>query len=475
MSRPHLWRWLETAFAVAFPVAIAISPGSRAFLRAWSAVALEQVRVLGPLLSVDGAATAACLLRLVARLGLAMLPSLFLLRRSPWRRRVWLGALLMMVVVFASPISLASCATVAGWLLLLALSLGATLLVQRRRWGAFAVGLPFLVLLQALPRHLLPARRSVDPNARERMLAACRSQGHRPSNLTPERVKPAHAVSALDDDLLLLTGQGSQDDVMFGLPDPRPGSWWLRRQDGQLVFDRPSAAEGRFWRACLLDGALWMTQEGRMIRARRSSDGDEDLLRLRVPSRDLDVGDTACEPRRHRVYVGEATLGGLWELNPDDQRFRRHEIGLPALLPRGRFDGKVVVSSSARLNVVDDGRVVERTASALLSVGFDVCSRDGAAAVGDATGRLRVFTLDNGHYRFAWALPLFAPRRATWSRDCSRIAVTSIDDHSVFIVDAAAHRLLETFQAGPALREVTATAPREFSIADACAVTSYRW
>ena len=73
------------------------------------------------------------------------------------------------------------------------------------------------------------------------------------------------------------------------------------------------------------------------------------------------------------------------------------------------------------------------------------------------------------------SLSLFAPRRVAFSPDCSHIAVTSADDHRVFLVDGKARRLSHTFYAGPALQEVIATGPREFSVTDVCSITSYKW
>jgi DNA-binding beta-propeller fold protein YncE len=123
-----------------------------------------------------------------------------------------------------------------------------------------------------------------------------------------------------------------------------------------------------------------------------------------------------------------------------------------------------------------EDRIVERVPARLGGHGFDVCRADGRAAVADLSGRLRVFDLDEAkHYRFAWGVSVFAPRRVAFSADCSHIAVTSADDHRVFIIDAEAHRVVHVFTAGPALRDVAATGPREFSVSDVCSITTFRW
>ena len=54
-------------------------------------------------------------------------------------------------------------------------------------------------------------------------------------------------------------------------------------------------------------------------------------------------------------------------------------------------------------------------------------------------------------------------------------AVTSADDHRVYIVDAASRSVIDVFTAGPALREVAATGPRQFSVSDVCSITTFRW
>jgi WD40 repeat protein len=148
------------------------------------------------------------------------------------------------------------------------------------------------------------------------------------------------------------------------------------------------------------------------------------------------------------------------------------------LMPRWRSDGHLILTNNGWLMVFEpeEARVIERVPVALASLSSDVCSVDGSVVVTDLTGRLRVFELDDsGHYRFAWGISLFAPRRASFSPDCSRIGVTSADDHHVYMVDAAERRVVDVFNAGPALREIAATGPREFSISDVCTMTTFRW
>jgi hypothetical protein len=199
------------------------------------------------------------------------------------------------------------------------------------------------------------------------------------------------------------------------------------------------------------------------------------MLSVRIPAREFDFGETACDPLRNRLYVAEATRGGIWEVTPDTSALRRHQIGGRIMLPMRRFDGKIMVSSSNELREWEPERgVVARVPTALVGSGFDLCRVDGALASANVVGRLRIFELDREQrYRFAWDLSTYAPRRVAFSPDCSRLAVASGDDRHVYIIDRTSRQVVGTNMAGPALRDVMATGPREFSITDICGVTSY--
>jgi hypothetical protein len=346
--------------------------------------------------------------------------------------------------------------------------------------------LPFAVLWQVVPTHgafNLAQVGTEDPAYREQLLTACsHREGTRPPNLMADLIMPYHGINSLGEDLVLLSGEGANDGAMRGMTGGRPaGSWWLRRRNGVFEFEAPSRATGNLWRGCVLDGTIWMARANYIVGAKRPIAGDsapEEVQRLALPSTDMDFGETACDPAHGRVYVTEALQGGMWEVTPAGGAPRRHQIGGVLLLPKRRFDGQLVVTSTASLMVFspDTNRVGEDIAAGVAVIGFDVCAANGTVAVADAIGRLRTFAIDPaGHYQFAWGVSLFAPRRVAYSPDCSRIAVTSADDRSVSIIDAASHRVVGVFSAGPALREVAATGPREFSVADVCSMTSYRW
>jgi hypothetical protein len=430
---------------------------------------------LGPLLRVDGAATARTLLVACLRLALVLVPALLLIRAVGWWHRLWLIPSVLLGLIVLTPIGLSHGATWSEWGLLVAVSCAASCLTRVRvvRWTGL---LPFLIVAHVVPRHTLTSYYVDDPAFRRQLFAACaHNSGVRPRNLTPDLVMPYHGINTIGDDLLLLTGEGRWDGSVVE-------SWWLRRKDGRFEFDTPVRQVGfNLWRGCQLNGTIWMGMNGRLRGVKRLPDGSaavEEVYDAPIPAADFDFGEPACEPDRQRIYVGEASKEGLWELDADGRNPRRHPVGGIVLLSKRRLDGRIIVVNSGSIMVFDptENRVVERVPAGLADFGFDVCDRDGRVAVPDAVGRLRIFELDpSGRYRFAWGLSLFAPRRVAFSRDCSRMAVTSADDRHVYIVDAAAHRLVDVLDAGPALREVAATGPREFSITDACSLTTYQW
>jgi hypothetical protein len=457
----------------------------RELIRAWAVAVLYGATAILPLLRVDGAATAGLLGLALAKIGLAMLPSVVLIRSAPRHRRFWLVPLVGILVIFSSPLSVAACATIDRWVLLAIVTAAATALTSVRylRWTAL---LPFALLWEVVPNHGTMTFAQVgtdDPAYRDRLLVECKHHdGTRPHNLTADLLMPYHGINALGDDLVLLTGEGPYDGGMRGRSGGRrAGSWWLRRRDGVFEFESPSDATGNLWRGCVLDGTIWMARANYLVGTTRHGPGaatHEEVQRVRLPSSDVDFGETACDPDRGRVYVTEGLLGGIWEFAPGGGEPRRHEIGGVVLLPKRRFDGRVVLTNTALLMVFSpaDDRVIENLPAGLAIIGFDMCPTDGTVAAADATGRLRVFEInDVGRYEFVWGTTLFAPRRVAYSRNCSRIAVTSADDRRVYIIDALEHRVVDIFDAGPALREVAATGPREFSITDVCSMTSYRW
>lgn len=466
-------------------LALLLSPASRATARVWATAASFTLSSLFDLLRVDTAATLWALLVSMARLGLAVAPGVLVLRRASRLRRIVLSPLLALVTLGSTPLSLAACASADRWVLLIVLAAVGYWLGRLRYLGGLVL-LPFVVLWEIVPSHGLLMFGDVgtrDPAYREKLLRDCaRHDGERPRNLIADRIMPYHGINMITEDLAFLSGEGPNDGGMRGnAGGRRVGSWWLRRRDGQFEFEAPSEATGNLWRGCKMGETLWTVRANYIVGAQRMEadpPNHERVTLRKMPSSDIDCGEPACDEAGQRIYVTESLNGGMWELSFADKAPRRHELGGVLLLPLRRFDGKIVISNSASLMVFDPQReeVVERVSTGLADDGFDLCAATGAAAVADLTGRVRLFDLDEaGRYRFRWGVSVFAPRRVAFSRDCSRLAVTSSDDHSVFIIDVAGRRVIDTFHVGPALREVMATGPREFSVTDVCSVTSFRW
>lgn len=479
-----LSRWVELGLGCLL-LAFLLSGPATTVVQVWFMVVADGLKAFVLLLPVDGAATAWTLALWLGRMGLAALPLALLIRSSPRHRWAWLIPLFAMLLFVTSPFAAAACATIDRWVLL-ALLCGVAVVLSRVRYLGWTVVLPFAVLWEIVPRHGVLEFADVGTRApayREQLLAECaQRKGSRPHNLTADQIMPYHGINPLGDDLVLLTAEGPNDGGMRGdTSGRRIGSWWLRRVEAGFEIERPSEAVGNLWRGCILDGTIWMARTNHVIGVRRlppGTDKHEEVYRIRLPTREIDFGETACDPERGRVYVTEGPSAGMWEVGPDGSDPHRHEIGGLVLLPKRRFDGRLVISSTAFLRVFlpAEGRLLDPVASGMFTIGNDICGRDGSMALADASGRLRVFTMDGpDRYRFAWGLSLFAPRRVAYSTDCSRLAVTSADDRRVYLIDTWSQRVVDVFHAGPALREVAATGPREFSVTDVCSMTTYRW
>jgi len=476
-------RILEIIFGIVLIALLTLS-GFRAILRIWVTIVLLAAQAFVPLARMDPAGMLPTAGLAILRLALASIPSILLIYASPLHRRIWLIPLVGAFIIMSSIVSLAACASLERWLLLiLIVGLSATLIrFPLLRWTFF---LPYLVLAEVVFSHgaLSLAQVGTDrPAYRDELLEACgRREGTRPPNLRADLLMPYHGITAWNEEFALLTGEGPQDGGMRDHTGGRPaGSWWLRRRNGAYHFEIPSRATGNLWHGCVLDHTIWMARANFVVGARLSSTTpvpDEQVVHVPIPAGEMDFGEVACSPEHGRLYVGEATAGGLWELAPDGSGARRHPVGGIIIMPKRRFDGKIVMTNAGRLIVFDpaESRVTESIPAGFFLSGLDVCERDGSVVVADTSGRIRIFELASGRYEFAWGLSLFAPRRVAFAPDCSHIAVTSADDHRVFLVDGSAHRVSKTFTAGPALREVVATGPREFSVTDVCSITSYGW
>lgn len=494
--RPPRWTpRLEATVALVLLTGCLLAAPYRFIFRVWAGIGFDALAALPTLLRDDGQATLPLFATAVFRIALVLLPPIVLLRQLPWHRRLLVAPLLMPMVIAGTTLSLIAGRDV-PFFVLVPLAL-VVLSVRRLPWLRWAALLPLLSFWLAAYRHEFSHIFETGPAAREQRLAICRERGAAlPANLSAELIRPYFGVSRYSDDLLLLTGPGQDDGDGFwmsGEGGPRLHSWWMRRRaDGRLEFEAPSRATGNLWRGCMLGDTLWMSRANRLIGTAPLPPGSAATERMSyvvLPSRDTDFGENACDVSGGRLYAGEAFAGGIWEVDPRraaaphagdvaSDGVLRHPVDGFILMLMERPDGKIVVHSTAEIIVFDPvaGRVQERLAASLAGFGVAVCQTDGAVAKPDATGRVRVYAIDGeGRYRFDWGLSLFSPRRVAFSPDCSRLAVTSFDDTTVSFIDVASRRVVATHTAGPALREVTATGPREFSVADICSMTTYTW
>jgi hypothetical protein len=478
-------RALDIVLCVVVIALLTVPDVVRFVLRVWATIFLSAAQAFVGLVRTDPAGAVPTAALAIARLGLASIPAILLIYASPFYRRLWLIPVVGMLVICTSIVSLTACAFLDRWLLLIVISALSAIAIRFRslRW---AIILPYLVLSEVVPRHglLFFSQVGTDrPAYRRELLQECaRREGTRPLNIRADLLTPYHGITLWNDELALLTGEGPQDGGMRDHTGGRPaGSWWLRRTNGSYQFDTPSGATGNLWRGCILDQAIWTARANHLVGAKVLSTTpalEEKTVIVPVPGNDMDFGDAACSPERDRLYVGEAADGGLWEVAPDGSVAQRHPVGGVVIMSKRRFDGKIVMTNTGSLIVFDpqESRVIERAPAGFFIAGLDLCQSDGSVVVADVSGRIRIFKLDaSQRYQFSWGLSLFAPRRVAFSPDCSHIAATSADDHRVFLVDAGARRLSRTFYAGPALREVAATGPREFSVTDVCSLTTYRW
>jgi hypothetical protein len=164
--------------------------------------------------------------------------------------------------------------------------------------------------------------------------------------------------------------------------------------------------------------------------------------------------------------------GGYLEIDPRTDATSWHHVvaGLNLQLV-ARSDGKLVGITTSRLVVFDPttDRVTEELAAGVVAMGIDICASDGALAVTDFTGRLRIFEREpNGQYRFHAGAFLPAPRRVAFSPSCDRLLVTSGDDRRAFLVRRGDLGIERAYRLGPGLRDVAFLDENTPVVADAC-------
>lgn len=419
------------------------------------------------LLVVDTWGTLVNGLGLVARVALVAAPAVVFVRRVRRHRLVWLAPYGLLLILFlpASPFAITS---MTDWLLLAIVSVGSTLVV-RARWLRWCIVAPlvFILLSPAILHHLIPGS--------GRLLLSLDEIGgycaeHEGTPITPpsrdENRLGYYSVTSVTADLLLLIGDNSD------------GSWWLSRsQEGEFSLSQPSEVRGNLWRGCLSEGKVWFTNSGDIVGvAPPDGPGSQELVEhIVIPDEpgvgfEFDMVGVGCDLTRQTVYFGEVSQGGLWELDVDGG-LRRIEMGGLILLPAPLPSGQLAVGTTSRVKILDPDRslALQSIPSAITSNGMDVCPSDGAIAVSDVAGRVRLFEADDaGTYRFSWGIGLAAPRRVAFSPDCSEIAVTSGNDRTVWMVERRSGEIRCEFEVGPGLRDVTYVDAETVAVADVC-------
>jgi hypothetical protein len=473
------------ALAVALQVALVIVllalvtlGGQLWILRQWALFAVAALRFPASMWQADGGATLLASLSYFGKLALALAPAAMLVQCAP---RWGILAVLYAGGVLAASVSFVrACPSAGHWVALCLLSASGVVLV-RRRFQRWAVALPMIVLL-AMPaiRHGSAWQKG------ERLAARCAANdGERATNLKPDQLVPRYyGVHFFPPDWILLTGETPEDGRFMNLPHDGRGSWWLRREaDGRLSFAAASKATGNIWTSCRLGDDGWFIRAGRFMHVRPpGADGQETVRTIAAPIGGFDAPDTACDERSGNVYASDLHDGRLVELRTRSEeapRRRADSVSVRGgLMSMRESDGRLIMLDFQNLVVYapDEARVLHATPAAVASSALTLCAADGAVAVPDLAGRLRVFRMKaDGGYEFDWGIALFAPRFAEFSPDCAFLGVTSADDRHVWIVERATRRIVDTFELGPAIRGAAFIGPRELAVADACTLSVLRF
>lgn len=430
-----------------------------------------------PLHTADRGAALALQAVFLAKLCLALAPIVTLFVVAPgWRV---FATLLGVITLFASLAFNRSCAAPLHWVGLVSTTLLASFLVRLPflRWTA---ALPLLFLLFVpIPLH------GLELSSRDDLRERCASNDGVPPRNVDSRLYVAryYGVHYFSPDWLFVTGENPIDGQFMGIPHHGTGSWWFRRKpDGEWSLAGPSQATGNVWTSCLLDGGRFYVRSGMIVRVKPpDAAGNESVERFPFPQSGFESVDTACDERTGTVYATDLLDSRLLQLQtrpPGEVRRRPDSLSARGGILFMRNDGRLVMFDVQDLVVYspDESRVLQRLPAAVASNSMTVCPDDGAVAIPDFAGRLRLFRKGkDGVYSFDWAIDLFAPRFARFSPDCKYLAVTSGDDLHVWIVDRDLRTVVRQFRAGPAIRAGDFTGPREFTVADACVFTTLRF
>ena len=466
-SSEHPWRAAEVALALGLTALVLCLPIVHIVCYATLVSLSLGVVSFFRLLPVDAAGTLLTVLLLLIKIALMVAPAVRFWFHTEAHRRCWI-ALHAVLVFFCIPFLFAAITTPVMWTLLVVVSgIGLWCAGLKHPLPRVTVFLPLVLALEPTLSHSPLSDVRWTPSRLATRCAA--NDGRRPIGFEARLARSRYyAVTKLDDDLLLLSGE-------------RNLSRWLKRVPGTGRFrlEKRSAVRGNLWAGCTHGRSIWLTHRGAIYQVTRMPEGSpnhEKVTRFAVDAGgEPDFLSPVCDHRRGRVFVTEFTGGRLHELTLRTGAVRRRYLR-PSIVVQmlHRSDGLFVGVDTARLFVYDPDRdhIVESHAAGIAVLGMALCGVDDAVAVADMGGRVRLFERRRkGRYGFVRGSWVNAPRRLAFSPDCTLLGVTSGDDQTVTVLRRKDLSVVKRYRVGPGLRDITFIGKRELVIADACTAT----
>jgi hypothetical protein len=384
-------------------------------------------------------------------------------KHVPAHRRAWLGPYLV-IGIFVLPMTFAAFSTPIWWIALVVCAAMGWVAAPLDRWRVLAL-LPTLIAMRPMLGHSPLGDWWWTP---ERLADRCEANaGQRARGAEPETFATRHyAITPVRDDLALFTSERV--------------SAWLHVHGGQVELGERIDLPGNIWQGCIDDGAIWFTKRGLLMRVAVPDDlARTSVEEFEVPDppegpHELDFADVVCGLGEDRILITEVIQGAIREVDPRTGEQVRTEVGGGNIQALRRSDGLVVGIDTARLFVFDpnEREVIWREGAGICVMGIDQCASDGRVAITDMAGRLRLYQPAAEGYELIDSIGLRAPRRVAFSPDCERLAVTSADDVTVYVLSTDPLEQLDAHALGPGLRDLAFVGPRTIAAADACTVTT---
>lgn len=462
--RAHPRESLEVALALALAMLPLASEGPRSILAAVvEAAGLAALAVLRFMLSDPAEILPSALASLAIPL-LLFVPVGRAVLHVPAHRRVWLAPYLLFVTLLL-PMTFAALSTPAWWLATTLAALVGFVAARHRGWRVLAL-LPTLLIMRPLLGHSPLGDRWWTP---ARLADRCEANaGERAAGVDPQRFATRHyAVTPVRDDLALFTSE-------------RSSAWLHLDAHGHARLGESIPLFGNIWQGCLDAGTIWLTKRGLVMRIAIPDElAQTQVETFEIPDppempRELDFADAVCGLGEDRVLVTEVVQGGIRDIDVASGEQLRTQLGGLNIQALRRPDDLVVGIDTARLFVFDpDARaLVWRESAGICVMGLDLCADDGRVALTDMAGRVRIYAPRGEGYERVASLALRAPRRIAFSPDCTRLAVSSADDATVYLLASDPLELLAEHEVGPGLRDLAFVDARTVALADACMVTT---